>query len=108
MHKFVRILDKYVSFVILHKLSFAVFVNRNQTFFDPSLHTTHEKFVPKCLVPQMSYILTYVQVALATSDVPSILEIPATDEMHMKDRNQTCLSTATFDNKPIHQSRSDG
>ena len=30
---------------------------------------------------------TYVRVAQATSDVQSILEIPATDEIHMKDRN---------------------
>ena len=44
----------------------------------------------------MSYILTYVRVALAASDVQSILEIPATDEIHMEDRNQTCVSTATF------------
>ena len=35
----------------------------------------------------MSYILSYVRVALATSDIQSILEIPATDEIHMKDRN---------------------
>ena len=35
----------------------------------------------------MSYILTYVRVALATSDVQSILDIPATDEIHMEDRN---------------------
>ena len=45
----------------------------------------------------MSYILTYVRVALATSDVQSILEIPATDEIHLEDRNQTCVSTATFE-----------
>ena len=32
----------------------------------------------------MSYILTYERVALATSDVQSILEIPATDEIHME------------------------
>ena len=47
--------------------------------------------------PQMSYILTYVRVALATSDVQSILEIPATDKIHLEDRNQTCMSTATFE-----------
>ena len=35
----------------------------------------------------MSNILTYVRVALATSDVQSILEIPATDEIHMEDQN---------------------
>ena len=35
----------------------------------------------------MSYILTYVRVVLATSDVQSILEIPATDEIYMEDRN---------------------
>ena len=45
----------------------------------------------KCLT------LTYVRVALATSDVHSILEIPATDEIHLEDRNQTCVSTATFE-----------
>ena len=32
-------------------------------------------------------MLTYVQVALATKDVQSILEIPATDEIHMEDGN---------------------
>ena len=45
----------------------------------------------------MSYILTYVRVALATSDVQSISEIPVTDEIHLEDRNQTCVSTATFE-----------
>ena len=46
----------------------------------------------------MSYILTDVQVALATSDVQSILEIPATDEIDMKDRNH-----GQRRNKPIHR-----
>ena len=37
---------------------------------------------------RMSNILTYqVRVALATSDVQITLEIPATDEIHMEDRN---------------------
>ena len=45
----------------------------------------------------MSYILTYVWVARATSEVQSILEIPAPDEIHLEDRNQTCVSTATFE-----------
>ena len=65
-----------------------------------------------CAKPQMSYIVTYVRVAQATSDVQSILEIPTTDEIHMEYRNQTCVSTATFEscgtmwkNKPIHQAR---
>ena len=35
---------------------------------------------------RMSYILTYVRVALKTSDVQSTLEIPATDKIHMEDR----------------------
>ena len=39
----------------------------------------------------MSYILTYLRVALATSVA---LEILATDEIHMEDRNQICVSTA--------------
>ena len=33
----------------------------------------------------MSYILTNVRITVATSDVQSILEIPATDEIHMED-----------------------
>ena len=45
----------------------------------------------------MSYILTFLRVVLATSDVQSILEMPATDEIHMEDRNQICVSTATFE-----------
>ena len=63
----------------------------------------------------MSYILTFLRVVLATSDVQSILEMPATDEIHMEDRNQICVSTVTFEscryqndqfkNKPIHQAR---
>ena len=35
----------------------------------------------------MSNILTYVRVVVATSDVQSILELPATDEIHIEDRN---------------------
>ena len=42
---------------------------------------------------RMSNILTYVQVALATSDVKSILEIPGTDEIHMEDRNHGLACT---------------
>ena len=38
--------------------------------------------MPSC---RMSYILTYVRVALATSDVQSTLEILGTDEIHMED-----------------------
>ena len=87
--------DVRVNFVILHKLSYAVFVNRNQIFFDPLLHTTQEKFVPnrKCLA--FSHIS--IRDALATSDVQNILEIPATDEIHLEYRNQTCVSTVTFE-----------
>ena len=37
---------------------------------------------------RMSNILTYqVRVARATSEIHNILEIPATDEIHMEDRN---------------------
>ena len=35
----------------------------------------------------MSYILICVRVVLAGSDVQSILNIPATQEIHMEDRN---------------------
>ena len=38
---------------------------------------------------RMRCILTDVRIALATSDVQSILEIPATDEIHIEDRNET-------------------
>ena len=37
---------------------------------------------------RMSYIVTYVRVELvATADVQSLLEVPATDEILMEDRN---------------------
>jgi len=37
---------------------------------------------------RMSYIVTYVRVELvATTDVQSLLKIPATDEILMEDRN---------------------
>ena len=35
----------------------------------------------------MSYILTYVRVALATSDAQSILEIPATEKQNNNGRS---------------------
>ena len=44
----------------------------------------------------MSFILRYVQVARATTEVKGsfyILEIPATDEIHMEDRNHGLAST---------------
>ena len=62
----------------------AVIANRNQAFSIRHKGTNHEKFVPS---RRMSYILTCVRVALAPSDVQRILEIPATDEIHMEDRN---------------------
>ena len=40
-----------------------------------------------CAKLQMSYILTNVQVTVATSDVQRFLEIPVTDEIHMEGRN---------------------
>ena len=36
---------------------------------------------------RISYTLSYVRVALAALDVQSVLDIPATDEIHMEDRN---------------------
>ena len=35
----------------------------------------------------LTFSLTYVRAALATSDVQSTLEIPTADEIHMEDRN---------------------
>ena len=85
--------DVHMNFVILHKLSFVVFVNRNQILL--ILHYTHcAREV--CTQPQMSHIFTYVQVTLATLDLQSILEILATDEIHMEDQYQTWMSTATY------------
>ena len=40
---------------------------------------------------RMPCILTDVRVALATSDLQGILEIPAADEIHMEDRNETMV-----------------
>ena len=62
----------------------AVVANRNQAFSIRHKGTQHEKFVPS---RRRSYTLSYVRVALATLDVQSILDIPATDEIHMEDRN---------------------
>ena len=45
---------------------------------------------------RMSNILTYVRVALATSDLQSILEIPVTDEIHMEDRNYGLAWTMAY------------
>ena len=47
----------------------------------------------------MSYILVCVRVALAASDVQSILDIPATGEIHMEDphggsKPWSCLNQA--------------
>ena len=49
------------------------------------INTQREVYAKPQNVPRM---LTYVRVALATSDVQSILEIPATDEIHM----EACLN----------------
>ena len=71
----------------------AVIAKRNQAFSIRHKGTHYEKFVP---IHRMSYILTgftYVWVALATSDVQRILEIPATDEIHMEDRNHALAWT---------------
>ena len=62
----------------------AVITNRNKAFSIRHEGTHHEKVVQSS---RMSYILICVRVALATSDVQSILDIPATDEIHMEDRN---------------------
>ena len=62
----------------------AVIANRNQAFQIRHKGRHHEKFVPS---RRISYTLSYVRVTLGTSDVQSILDIPATDEIHMEDRN---------------------
>ena len=48
------------------------------------LHKISKRKLPS---RRRSYTLSYVRVALATLDVHSILDIPATDEIHMEDRN---------------------
>ena len=46
------------------------------------VHTTRRlRQAAECLT------FSHIRVALATSGVQSILEIPATDEIHMEDRN---------------------
>ena len=47
----------------------------------------------------MSYILTYLRVALATSET---LEIPATDEIHTEDQNQTCVLTVLISEQHVY------
>ena len=68
----------------LGKDRLAVIASRNQAFSIRHKGTHHEKFMPS---RRISYTLSYVRVALATLDVQSILDIPATDEIHMEDRN---------------------
>ena len=62
----------------------AVIANRNPAFSIRHEGPHHERLVESS---KMSYILICVRVALAASDVQSILDIPATDEIHMEDRN---------------------
>ena len=77
--------ENYITMITQLRHWLVVIANRNQTFLIRHKGTRHEKFVPS---RRMSNILTYVQVALVvTSDVQSILQIPATDEIHMEDRN---------------------
>ena len=85
--------DVCVNFVILHELSFASFVNRKQIFFDPSLYTP----CTRSLCPAANVLHFHVFTSCTSNfNIQNILEILATDEIHMEDRNQTCLSTATF------------
>ena len=68
----------------MNKLSFAVIANRNQTFF--IRHYPPRELRAK---PEMYYIVTYVRVALATSDfIQNILDIPATYEIHREYQNR--------------------
>ena len=62
--------------------------NRNEAFSIRHEGTNHKEFVQSS---RMSYISICVRVALAASEVQSILDIPATDEIHMEDRNR-CLA----------------
>ena len=63
----------------------ALITNRTEAFSIRHEGTNLEKFVQS---NRMSYIPICVRVALAASDVQSILDIPATDEIFMEDRNR--------------------
>ena len=52
------------------------------TDFDPTLE--HEKI---CAAKCLTFRLTYVRVAWATADVHIILEVLATDKIHIEDQN---------------------
>ena len=72
-----------IKSTLRHWLAFIA--NRNQGFSIRHEGSHNEKSMPS---RRMSNILTYqVRVALATADVQRTLEIPATDEIHMEDRN---------------------
>ena len=65
----------------------AVIANTNQTFSIHREGIRHKKFAQSRM---MSFFLTYVPAALATTDIKnviSILQIPVPDEIHMEDRN---------------------
>ena len=76
----------------------ALIANTNEAFSIRHEGTNHEKFAQN---NRMSYILICVRVALAASDVQSILGIPATDEIHMEDLNHGLAWT-----KPNHAKQS--
>ena len=62
----------------------ALITNRTEAFSILHEDTNHGKFVQS---NRMSYIPICVRVALAASDEQSILDIPATGKIHMKERN---------------------
>ena len=91
----------------------AFIANRNKAFSIRHEGTHHENVVQSS---RMSYILICVRVALATSDVQSILDIPATDEIHILNQAeqwhihtqnslQTCARTATFNKAKLRRSK---
>ena len=63
----------------------ALITNRTEAFSIRHEGTNHENFVQS---NRMSYIPICVRVALAASDEQSILDLLATDEIHMEDRNR--------------------
>ena len=84
-HKITRSSFKEVRIEKYLRHWLAVIGKRKPAFSIRHKGTHHEKFVP---CRSVCYILTYVRVELATSsDVQRILEIPATDEIHMEDPN---------------------
>ena len=81
------LLGKCIRLFSQTRLEFRFFSEPHQLFLCYGSQEHHKKFAQSRM---MSFFLTYVPAALATTDIKnviSMLQIPVPDEIHMEDRN---------------------